>query len=89
MVFGDRSNPLFWLQLVVVREWENIVAFKSVAMSKAKLCKEQHCKRSRIKLQQEHCCKNNVAYVSLLQHVFFFFYATTQVFFFLEACRRK
>jgi hypothetical protein len=63
-------------------EWENIVAFKNVAMGKTKLCEEQHCKRNKVKLQQEWCCKRNIVNVSLLQHVFFLFLRNCTSFFF-------
>jgi hypothetical protein len=68
--------------LLVAGEWENIVAFKSVIMSKAKLCEERHCKRNKVKLQQEQCYKKNITNVSLLQHVSFLFLCSCTSFFF-------
>jgi hypothetical protein len=74
-----------------LREWENIVAFKSVIMSKAKLCEERHCKRNKVKLKQKRCYKRNITNVSLLQHVSFLFfsYAVAQASFFLTSLQKK
>ncbi len=69
------------LLFVALGEWENNVAFKSATTSKARLCEEWHCKRSKAKLQQERCYKKNVVDVSLL-HVFFLFLCSYTSFFF-------
>ncbi len=78
------------LLLIIAGEWENIVVFKGTAMSKARLNEERHCKRSKMKLQQEWCFERNVVDVSLLQHVFFsFLMQLHKPFFFLHACKRR
>jgi hypothetical protein len=38
------------LLLIIVEEWENIVTFMNVTVSKGRLCEERHCKRSKVKL---------------------------------------
>jgi len=70
------------LLLIVAGEWENIVTFKNIVVSKTRLCEKQHCKRSKAKWQQEQHYERNIVNINLIHVSFLFIHNCTSLFLF-------